>query len=118
MWRALARAVAVTHISYTLFVVVGSVLVLRWPWLMWPHILAVAWAGMTLIFDCGCPLTPWEKQFLTKGGVTPYEEGFLQHYFLSIGKLDPANSRRNHIVIGTIAVVFNAIIYYLILTRR
>lgn len=105
------------HIAYTVFVVLGSIAVLIWPGLMWIHLAAVAWAGMTLIFDCGCPLTPWEKRFLIKGGVTPYEEGFLQHYFLR-SAFDPAKARRNHIVAGLAAVILNAIIYALILTRR
>ena len=117
IWRAFARTVAATHIAYTVFVILGSILVLAWPQLMWVHVAAVVWAGLTLMFDFGCPLTPWEKQFLKKGGVEPYEEGFLQHHILRT-RFDPAHSRRNHIAIGAAAIAFNAIVYYFILTRR
>lgn len=117
IWRALARIVAALHISYTVFVALGSILVLAWPSLMWVHLFAVAWAGLTLMFDLGCPLTPWEKRFWKMGGVEPYEEGFLQHHILR-SRFDRANERRNHIILGAAAIVFNAVIYYFILSRR
>ncbi len=115
-WRLLARAVAGIHIAYALFVVAGSLLVLRWPALMWIHLLAVLWGGATLMFDFGCPLTPMEKRLWTRGGVTPYEEGFLQHHILRTNATG-ATERRNHIVLGAAAIAVNAVVYFLILTR-
>jgi hypothetical protein len=117
IWRVVARLVAAAHISYALFVVFGSVLVLFWPGLMWIHLAAVFWAGVTLIFDLGCPLTPWEKQAWIKGGVEPYDEGFLQHHLLR-RRFEPANARRNHAVLGASVIGLNVIIYYFLFTRR
>lgn len=116
-WRALARTVAAVHVAYVLFVLLGSMLVLLWPALLWVHLLAVAWAGLTLIFDFGCPLTPWEKRFWRMGGVEPYEEGFLQHHVLRM-RFDPASTRRNHAILGASAILLNAIIYFIVLSRR
>jgi hypothetical protein len=116
-WRVVARLVAAAHTSYALFVVFGSILVLFWPGLMWVHLAAVIWAGVTLLFDFGCPLTPWEKQAWSKGGVEPYDEGFLQHHLLRT-RFKPANARRNHAVLGASVIVLNVIIYYFIFTRR
>lgn len=116
-WRALARAVAAAHVAYVVFVLFGSLLVLVWPSLLWIHLFAVVWAGLTLMFDLGCPLTPWEKQFWQKGGVTPYEEGFLQHHVLR-SRFKPGTERRNHAVLGAAAIILNAIIYTLALTRN
>ncbi|MDO8501372.1 MAG: DUF2784 domain-containing protein [Gemmatimonadaceae bacterium] len=113
-WRMLARAVAAVHIGYVLFVVLGSLLVLLWPSLLWVHLAAIAWAGATMIFDLGCALTPWEKRFWRRGGREPYEEGFLQHHVLRT-RFDPASSRRNHILLGLFAVLLNVVIYALIL---
>ena len=113
-WRLLARSVAGIHIAYTLFVVIGSLLVLRWPQLMLFHLAAVAWAALTLIFDLGCPLTPWEKQLWVRGGVTPYPEGFLQHHVLRT-QFSREHERRNHAILGGAAVVLNAAVYLLIL---
>ena len=117
IWRALARAVAAAHVAYVVFVVLGSVLVLIWPGLLWIHLLAVVWAGLTLMFDFGCPLTPWEKRFWLKGGVEPYEEGFLQHHVLR-ARFKPGTERRNHAILGAFAIALNAVIYWLVFVRR
>lgn len=116
-WRVLARTVAAVHVAYVVFVVLGSLLVLAWPQLIWLHLLAVVWSGLTLIFDLGCPLTPWEKRFWRRGGVEPYDEGFLQHHVLRM-RFDPANARRNHIILGASAIALNAIIYFFVFGRR
>lgn len=115
-WRLLARAVAAVHVSYVVFVMLGSLLVLRWPALLGVHLLAVVWAGATMIFDLGCPLTPWEKTFWKRGGREPYEEGFLQHHVLRT-RFDPASSRRNHILLGAFVLTLNAIVYLVVLRR-
>ena len=115
-WRALARTVAALHIAYVVFVVLGSLLVLIWPGLLWIHLAAVVWAGLTLMFDFGCPLTPWEKQFWLRGGVEPYPEGFLQHHVLR-ARFKPGTERRIHAILGAAAMVLNAIIYSIALTR-
>ena len=115
-WRALARAVAALHVAYVGFVVLGSVLVLLWPRLIWIHLIAVAWGGLTLMFDLGCPLTPWEKRFWRMGGVEPYEEGFLQHHVLR-ARFAAGTERRNHAILGAAAIVLNAVIYSIVLTR-
>ena len=98
------------HIAYVVFVVLGSVLVLIWPGLLWVHVAAVVWGGLTLMFDLGSPLTPWEKRFWRMGGVEPYDEGFLQHHVLRF-RFRPGNERRNHALLGAAAIAFNAIIY-------
>jgi hypothetical protein len=117
IWRALARTVAAAHVAYVVFVVLGSLVVLVWPGLLWIHLLAVAWAGLTLMFDLGCPLTPWEKQFWRRGGVEPYDEGFLQHHVLR-ARFKPGTERRNHAILGAAAIALNAIVYTMIFMRR
>jgi hypothetical protein len=115
--RLLARAVATTHVAYVAFVVFGSLLVLRWPTLLWVHLVAVAWSFATLAFDLRCPLTPWEKALWIRGGIDPYPEGFLQHHVLRT-RFAAEHSRRNHALLGLFVVVLNATIYLLILPRR
>lgn len=112
----LARAVATVHVGYVVFVVLGSLLVLAWPSLMWVHVAAVAWAAATMIFNLGCPLTPWEKTFWKRGGREPYEEGFLQHHVLRT-RFDPDHSRRNHMLLGVLVLTLNAIVYLVVLRR-
>jgi uncharacterized membrane protein YedE/YeeE len=114
-YRALARAVAALHVAFVLFVVLGSLLVLRWPSLLWLHVAGVAWAAATLAFDLGCPLTPWEKSLWRRGGREPYPEGFLQHHVLR-SFVSAEHSRRNHIVLGIGALVLNIAVYFFVLS--
>jgi hypothetical protein len=116
-WRLLARAVAGVHVAYVVFVLLGSLLVLRWPQLMPVHLAAVVWAGLTLIFDFGCPLTPWEKQLWIRGGVEPYPEGFLQHHVLRT-RFGAENERRNHALLGAAAILLNVLVYAVVLRGR
>jgi hypothetical protein len=115
-WRFLARTVAGIHIAYAVFVILGSLLVLAWPPLLAIHLAAVAWAAATLLLDLGCPLTPWEKSLLARGGMKPYNEGFLQHY-LPTPPFQPEHERRNHMLLGALAVLVNAVVYALIFGR-
>lgn len=116
IWRMLARLVAAVHVAYVVFVVLGALLVLVWPQLMWVHLAAVAWAFGTMVFDLGCPLTPWEKSAWIRGGRVPYEEGFLQHHVLRM-KFDASKSRRNHTALGFFVVILNVVVYYFIFRR-
>lgn len=117
MARMLARLIVALHAGYAVFVVFGSLLVLRWPALIWVHLAAVAWAFLTLVFDMGCPLTPWEKTLWKRGGVEPYPEGFVHHHFLG-SRLTEESSRRVHIVLGALVLILNAGVYVLYFSRR
>ena len=114
--RLLARFIIALHAGYVAFVIFGSVLVLRWPRLLWVHLAAVVWGFATLAFDLGCPLTPWEKIQWRLGGVEPYPEGFLQHHFLR-NRVTAQHSRVSHILLGVFALVLNIVIYSVLLAR-
>ena len=114
MHRAMARLILSVHVAYVAFVVLGSLLVIRWPGIMWYHLAAVFWAFVTLVFDLGCPLTPWEKNAWRRGGLEPYPEGFLQHHILH-RHFSAEHSRRNHTLIGILVVAFNAVVYSTVL---
>jgi Protein of Unknown function (DUF2784) len=115
--RMLARLVVVAHVGYVVFVVLGSLLVLRWPALIWAHIAAVVWAFLTLVFDMGCALTPWEKALWKRGGIEPYSEGFLQHHVLRT-RFTAEHSRGVHIVLGALALILNIAVYAIFFLRR
>jgi len=116
-WRIVARGLAGIHLAYVFFVVLGAVLVLVWPALIWAHLLAVAWAIATMSLDLGCPLTPWEKQAWRRGGRTPYEEGFLQHHFFR-ARVSRAASRRHHVKLSVAVLILNLVLYALIFRAR
>ena len=113
-WRLLAWSLAGFHVAYVLFVLFGALIVLAWPGVMLVHLAAIVWAGATMIGNLGCPITDWEKSALRRGGREPYPEGFLQHHVLRT-RFDPGKARRNHFVLGIVAIAVNAIAYLLIL---
>ncbi len=58
MFRLYADAVALVHVVSVLFVLLGGLLVLRWPRLVGLHVPAVAWGVLVEYSDSICPLTP------------------------------------------------------------
>ena len=113
-WRILAAVLAAFHIAYVVFVLFGALLVLVWPLAIWIHLASVLWAAGTMLGNLGCPVTTWEKEALRRSGQNPYAEGFLQHHVLR-RTFTPGNERRNHILLGILAIGLNIGIYALIL---
>jgi hypothetical protein len=117
IYRALARAAASVHVLYVFFVVLGSALVLRWPSLLWVHVLAVLWAVVTMTTDLGCALTSWEKSLWRRGGREPYPEGFLVHYVLRM-EASNEDTHRYHVALGVGVLVLNVVVYAFTGLRR
>ena len=115
--RVLARFLAFLHVAYVAFVVTGSLFALRWPWMLWVHLAAIAWAFATMTTDLGCVLTTWEKDLWRKGGIEPYPEGFLQHHVFRT-TFAPEVERRNHVLLGVGAVLLNVLVYGWLFLRR
>lgn len=80
-YRLLADGVLVVHASYLLFLVVGGFLAWRWRWVMWAHLLAIAWAVPIVVTDAfPCPFTEAEHWLRERGGERAYDEGCIEHY--------------------------------------
>ena len=80
LYRILADLVVVAHFSFVAFVAVGSLLVPKWPRLLWPHLAVVAWAAVVVTVGLACPLTPLEKHLRERAGDSSYDGGFVDHY--------------------------------------
>ena len=80
LYRMLADLVVVTHVVFIAFVAVGSLLVWKWPRLLWPHLAVVAWAAAIVAVGFTCPLTPLEKHLREQAGQSSYDGGFIDHY--------------------------------------
>jgi hypothetical protein len=106
----LADAVLVAHAAFVAFVVLGGLLVLRWPRLAWVHLPMVAW-GAGIEFSGGiCPLTPLENHLRALAHQQGYAGGFVEHYLL--GLLYPAGLTRNvQLALGLLVLVVNAAVY-------
>src|SRR5262245_14316606 len=81
IYRLLADVLIVIHGAYLAFLVIGGFLAWRWRWVMWAHLLAVAWAVPLVVTDAfPCPLTEAEKWLREQGGSEPYSGGYISHY--------------------------------------
>ncbi|MBL8415881.1 MAG: DUF2784 domain-containing protein, partial [Propionivibrio sp.] len=77
LYRVLADVVLLLHLTFIFFVVLGSLLVWRFPRLLWLHLPAVMWAGLIEISGFVCPLTPLENHLRRLGGEAGYHGGFI-----------------------------------------
>ena len=112
-----ADALVVLHLAFILYVVFGGLLVLRWPSSAWLHLPAAAWGAYVEFTGKVCPLTPLEQAFRAMAGDASYSGGFIEHYLLPLiypENLTPATG----IVLGSLVVAVNAVVYGLVLWRR
>ena len=116
IYRALADAVLVLHLGFVLFVVLGGLLVPRWPTLAWLHIPAAIWGVLIEFTGWICPLTPLENSFRERGGEAGYSGGFIQHYIQPL--LYPAGlTRSTQFALGGIVLILNLAAYGVVMSR-
>jgi len=116
IYRALADLVLVVHLAFVLFVVLGGLLVLRWPRLAWLHVPAAIWGVLIEYTGWICPLTPLENSFRMRGGEAGYSGGFIEHYIQPL--LYPAGlTRSTQVVLGSLALVLNLTAYAIVVSR-
>ena len=115
--RGLADAVLVIHLAFVLFVVLGGLLVLRWPRLAWIHVPVALYGAAIEFIGFICPLTPLENSLRRQGGEAGYEGGFLEHYVTAA--LYPSGlTREIQIALGIALLVLNAVVYWNVFKRR
>lgn len=111
-----ADLVALLHLAFVLFVVLGGLLLARWPRLVWLHVPAVIWGVLIELAGWICPLTPLEIQLRSWAGESGYRGGFIEHYLLPL--LYPSGLTRSvQIVLGIGAAVLNLVIYAWLFAR-
>jgi hypothetical protein len=116
IYRALADLVLVVHLAFVLFVVVGGLLVLRWPRVAWLHVPSAIWGVLIEYTGWICPLTPLENSFRARGGEAGYSGGFIEHYIQPL--LYPAGlTRSTQVVLGSLALVLNLTAYAIVVSR-
>lgn len=112
----IADAIVLLHLAFIVFVLLGGWLALRWRWLLWLHIPAVAWGCAVEFLHLYCPLTVWENHFRALAGKAGYADDFIQHYILNL--IYPSGlTPQLQIVFGAIVVVINVLAYILLLRR-
>jgi hypothetical protein len=116
IYRALADLILALHLVFVLFVVLGGLVVLRWPRIAWLHIPAAIWGVLIEYTGWICPLTPLENALRTRGGEAGYNGGFIEHYIQPL--LYPAGlTRSTQVVLGSLVLVLNLTAYGIALSR-
>ena len=112
-----ADLVVLLHFAFILFVVLGGLLVLRWPKLAWLHLPAAAW-GVAIELRGGiCPLTPLENALRRAAGEAGYGGGFIEHYLLPI--IYPAALTRDiQLLLGLAVLLLNLAVYAWVVRHR
>ena len=117
LFRVLADLVVLAHLAFIVFALLGGLLALRWTWLPWLHLPAVAWAAAVEFFGWFCPLTPLENWLRDAGGSAGYAGGFIEHYLVPL--IYPAElTREMQLLAGSVVVVLNLGVYLVVWRGR
>jgi Protein of Unknown function (DUF2784) len=114
--RIAADAIVLLHLGFIVFVSVGAFLVLRWKWVAWFQIPAVAWGAAIEFCGADCPLTPWEQHLRVAAGQEGYTGGFIEHYIVAL--IYPAGLTVSmQFWIGVVFIAINVFAYAWVLYR-
>jgi Protein of Unknown function (DUF2784) len=112
-----ADLIVALHFAFVAFVVLGGLLALRWPRVIWLHIPAVIWGAVIEFTGWICPLTPLENRLRRASGETGYQGDFIAHYILPV--LYPNGlTRTDQLVLGGLALALNVVVYTFVAVRR
>jgi hypothetical protein len=113
----LADLVVVAHFLFVLFVVLGGLLVLRWPKLAYVHLPIAVYGSLIEFVGWVCPLTPLEKRLRESAGQQGYEGGFVEHYILPV--LYPSGLTRGvQLALGALVIAINLAVYTVVARQR
>lgn len=115
--RLAADLLVLIHLSFIIFVVLGGLLVLRWPRVAWVHLPAAAWGAWIEFAHGVCPLTPLEKSLREQAGQAAYDGGFIEKYVIPI-IYPPGYSPEVANVLGLLVLAINLLIYTMVVRRR
>jgi Protein of Unknown function (DUF2784) len=84
VYTALADIVLAVHLSWIVFVAIGTLWTRRRRVLTGFHLLSLVWGITVEAGPWPCPLTLLEQYLETRAGILPYQGGFLLHYLDAI----------------------------------
>jgi len=117
LYRWLADVVLLGHLAFVTFVVLGALLVVRWPKLAWVHLPSACWGVLIEFAGWICPLTPLENTFRVRGGGAGYPGGFIDHYLTAV--LYPSGlTRTAQVGLGGLALLMNVLLYRHVARQR
>lgn len=110
IYRIAADALVVLHLAFVVFVVLGGLLVWKYPRLAWVHVPAALWGIGIEIVGAVCPLTYLEVALRQRAGEVGYATGFVEHYVVPV--LYPQGLTRSmQFGMAGAVIIINALIY-------
>ena len=110
LYGAAAELVVAFHFCFVLFVVLGGLLVWRWPRGAFVHLPCAIWGALVEVTGVICPLTPLEKWLRDQAGLASYHGGFIAHHVVPV--LYPAGLTRGvQLVLAVFVVTLNLAVY-------
>lgn len=114
--RVLADIALLTHAGFVVFVMVGGLLILKWPWVVLAHLPSATWGALVEFQGWRCPLTSLEQSLLEGAGSQGYAESFVSHHLLPL--LYPTHfTELTSFLLGTAVISVNIVIYAGVITR-
>jgi hypothetical protein len=113
----LADLVLLLHAAFIVFVLLGGLLVLRWPRLVWLHLPCMAWGVLIELAGWICPLTPLENRLREAAGQGGYGDSFLGHYLIPL-IYPPGLTPAIQYLLAAILVMVNGAVYTLVWRHR
>jgi hypothetical protein len=117
VYNVFADAVVVAHFLFIVFVLLGGLLVIRWPRLAFAHLPAAIWGAAVEIFAWTCPLTPLENHFRILAGSGSYSGDFIARYLPLV--IYPANlTTATQYIFGGLVIFINVIFYTIAICKQ
>jgi hypothetical protein len=114
---AIANLLVLAHFLFVLFVILGGLLLFRWPRVAFVHLPAAAWGVLIELNHWICPLTPLEQSMRRAAGEQGYTGGFIDHYIIPLIYPEGLTPEIQW-VLGAIVLAINAAIYGIWLLKR
>jgi hypothetical protein len=84
VYRFLADAVMLTHVTFLVFLALGGFVAWGFRWLIVPHVAAAGWGLVSVVAGIGCPLTGWEDRLRRRAGEAGLPGGFIDTYLTGV----------------------------------
>lgn len=117
MSKALAADfVLAFHFLFALFAVLGGFLALLDWRVVFVHLPVVVWSSVVNLAKWTCPLTPLEKDLRRQAGQQAFEGSWVQNYIEPLVR-PLGMPRRMELIAGVSIVVWNGLVYGIVLPR-
>mgnify|MGYP001206507422 CR=1 FL=1 len=116
MYNLLADVIILLHFLFIVFVILGGLLVVRWPKTAFIHLPAAVWGALVELCGWICPLTPLENHFRRLAGNESYSGDFIERYLRPL--IYPENLTASMQQFFGVMVIAVNIIFYSFAMRR